>query len=60
MRAFKEMKHFVANNNLMLERIKNVEFKQLEYQKKSDEKFEKIFQYLANDEKSNQKFFLFI
>ena len=39
MRAFREMRHFLANNKLMFERIKSIELKQLEYQKYSDEFF---------------------
>ena len=34
MRAFKEMRHFIANNALMFEKINAIELKQLEYQKK--------------------------
>ena len=40
MRAFVEMRRFIANNALLFERISNVELKQLEYQKKTDEKLE--------------------
>ena len=36
MRAFVEMRRFIANNALLFERISNVELKQLEYQKKTD------------------------
>ncbi len=43
MRAFVEMRRFIANNALLFERISNVELKQLEYQKKTDEKLEQIF-----------------
>lgn len=57
MRAFREMRHFIANNTLMFERIKSVELKQLEYQKQSDEKFEHIFNYIADHEESSQKIF---
>lgn len=38
MRAFVEMRRFIANNALLFERISNVELKQLEYQKQTDEK----------------------
>ena len=57
MRAFKEMRHFIANNALMFERINAIELKQLEYQKNSDDKFSKIFEYMSNHEESNQKIF---
>ena len=57
MRAFKEMRHFIANNALMFEKIKSIELKQLEYQKDADEKFGRIFEYMANHEEDNQKIF---
>ena len=43
MRAFVEMRRFIANNALLFERISNVELKQLEYQKQTDEKLDQIF-----------------
>ena len=57
MRAFKEMRHFIANNALMFEKINAIELKQLEYQKDTDEKFGRIFEYMANHEEENQKIF---
>ena len=57
MRAFVEMRRFIANNALLFERISNVELKQLEYQKKTDEKLEQIFEYILDHEESNQKIF---
>lgn len=57
MNAFVEMRRFIANNALLFERISNVELKQLEYQKKTDEKLEQIFEYIADHEESNQKVF---
>lgn len=57
MRAFKELRHFIANNALMFEKINAIELKQLEYQKDTDEKFGKIFEYMANHEEENQKIF---
>ena len=57
MRAFVEMRRFIANNALLFERISNIELKQLEYQKKTDEKLEQIFEYISDHEESNQKIF---
>ena len=57
MRAFKEMRHFIAHNALMFEKINAIELKQLEYQKDADEKFGRIFEYMANHEEDNQKIF---
>ena len=42
MRTFVEMRRFIANNALLFERISNVELKQLEYQKQTDEKLDQI------------------
>lgn len=57
MNAFVEMRHFIANNALMFERISSVELRQLEYQKQTDGKLEQIFEYIANHEESSQKIF---
>jgi hypothetical protein len=57
MRAFVEMRRFIANNALLFERISNVELKQLEYQKQTDEKLEQIFEYISEHEEASQKVF---
>lgn len=57
MRAFKEMRHFIAHNALMFEKVNSIELKQLEYQKDADEKIGRIFEYMTNHEVSNQKIF---
>ncbi len=51
------MRRFTANNALLFERISNVELKQLEYQKQTDEKLEHIFEYISEHEESSQKIF---
>ena len=57
MRAFVEMRRFIASNSLLFERISSVELKQLEYQKQTDEKLEQIFEYISEHEESGQKVF---
>ena len=57
MNAFIEMCHFIASNAMMFERISKVELRQLEYEKKTDEKREKIFEYISDHEESTQKVF---
>ena len=57
MDTFVEMRRFIANNTLLFERISNAELKQLEYQKKTDEKFEQIFEYISDHEENSQKVF---
>lgn len=57
MRAFVEMRRFLASNALMFDRINEIEVKQLEYQKSAEEKFDKIFEYISEHEESTQKIF---
>jgi phage regulator Rha-like protein len=57
MRAFREMRHFIANNALLFEKISAVELKQLEYEKSTDEKFDKVFKYIEDHAESEQKIF---
>lgn len=57
MDEFVRMRHIMANNLLMFEKISAIEFKQLEYQKDVDIKFGRIFEYMADHEESNQKIF---
>ncbi len=57
MKSFVEMRRFIANNDLLFERISNVELKQLEYQKQTDERLEQIFEYISEHEESEQKIF---
>lgn len=57
MKSFVEMRRFMANNALLFERTSNVELKQLEYQKQTDEKLEQIFEYISEHEETNQKVF---
>ncbi len=55
--AFIEMRKFILNNQVLFEKINNIEFKQMEYQKINDEKFEKIFEYISDHKESEQKIF---
>ena len=57
MRAFREMRHFIANNAELFDRISKVELKQLEYQKHTDERFDQIFEYIGSHKETNQKLF---
>jgi hypothetical protein len=57
MNAFVEMRRFLANNAVMFERINKMEMHQLEFQKDTEEKFEKIFDYISNHEEPVQKIF---
>jgi len=57
MRAFAEMRKFLATNSLILNRVDELEVKQLEYQKSTDERFDKVFQYIEDHAESEQKIF---
>ena len=50
MRAFVEMRHFVAANAAVFERIRDVELRRLEYQRSTDERFERVFEYMGERE----------
>ena len=57
MRTFVEMRRFIANNALLFEKVSDIELKQLEYQKSTNEKFDKVFQYIEDHAESEQKIF---
>lgn len=57
MRTFVEMRRFISNNALLFERISSIELKQLEYQKNTDERFDRVFQYIDDHAESEQKIF---
>ena len=57
MNTFVEMRHFISNNALLFERISSMELRQLEYQKSTDERFDKVFQYIDDHAESEQKIF---
>ena len=58
MNAFVEMRKFILNNQKLFEKISNVELKQLEYQKLTDNKFDKVFKYIGNQKKLIKKYSL--
>ena len=55
MNTFVEMRRFITNNALLFEKVSNIELKQLEYQKSTDERFDKVFQYIEDHAESEQK-----
>lgn len=57
MRAFVEMRKFMTVNALLFERISDIELKQLEYQRKTDERLEQVFEYISDQEQPVQKVF---
>lgn len=57
MNTFVKMRRFLAENALTFDRLSSLELKQLEYQKESNEKFERIFDYISEHEEVGQKIF---
>ena len=63
MRAFVEMRHFIADNAHICSRAsagpwrRTVELRQLKYQKSTDERFERVFDYMETHEAPSQKVF---
>ena len=55
--AFIEMRKFILNNQMLFEKISNIELKQIEYQKSTDDKFEKVFEYIGEHKEKEQKIF---
>ena len=57
MDSFVEMRRFIMANAQLFEHISSVELRQLDYEKKTDAKLDKIFEYISEHEESNQKIF---
>ena len=53
--AFIEMRKFILNNQMLFEKISNIELKQIEYQKSTEAKFEKVFEYINKKNKKKKK-----
>jgi len=56
-RAFIEMRKFISSNAQIFQRLDTVELKQLEYQTKTDKKFEQIFNALEDKTLPNKGIF---
>ena len=56
-RAFVEMRKFLVTNSIIMNRVDQIEFKQLEYQKSTDDKFTRVFRYIDEHAESEQKIF---
>lgn len=57
MTAFVEMRRFLVNNSVMFQKISEVNWRQQEYEKRTDERFEKVFDYIAEHNEVKQKIF---
>lgn len=64
MQTFVEMRKYLANNSLLLEKINSLETRQIEseihrsvFEEKTEQRFEKVFEYIASHKEANQKIF---
>lgn len=57
METFVEIRKYMANSTLLFDRLNQVEMRQTEYQKKANENFEQIFDYIAEHTESAQRVF---
>ena len=57
MDTFVEIRRFLANNSLLFEKINEIEKIQLKYQNSTDEKFNRIFDYISEHKEVSQKIF---
>ncbi|MGN0280329.1 MAG: ORF6N domain-containing protein [Lachnospiraceae bacterium] len=57
MDTFVEMRKYMAHTSLILEKVNQMEVRQIEDQRRNDERFEQVFDYMADHRESNQKIF---
>ena len=57
MDTFVEMRKYMANTSLLYERLNAMEVRQINYQAETDERFERVFEYISEHEESSQKIF---
>ncbi len=57
MKTFVEMRKYMANTSLLYDRMNAMEEKQIIYQNETNEKFDKVFEYISDHEESQQKIF---
>ena len=57
MDTFVEMRKYMANTSLLYERLNAMEVRQINYQMETDERFERVFEYISEHEESSLKVF---
>ena len=64
MKTFVELRRYLAHGALLLERVNELEIKQLEsdykrkeFEQKTEKRLDEVFDYIASHEESNQKIF---
>lgn len=57
MDTFVEMRKYMAHTSLILEEMNQIKMKQIADQQRNEERFEQVFDYIAEHQESNQKIF---
>lgn len=57
MDTFVEMRKYMAHTAMVLEKVNQMEARQIADQRRNDERFEQVFDYMADHRESNQKIF---
>ena len=57
MNAFVEMRHFIADNAHMFEQIRSIDYRLGSLERSTDERFERVFDYMEAHEAPSQKVF---
>ena len=57
MDSFVEMRRYMASASLLHERLNTIELRQINFQKETEERFDKVFDYIATHEESEQRVF---
>ena len=64
MKTFVEIRKYLANNALLLEKVSNLEIRQMEdelrqkdFEERTNERFNQVFNYIESHEEENQKIF---
>ena len=57
MDSFVDMRKYMASTSLLHERLNNMEIRQINYQRETEERFDKVFDYIAANEDSEQRVF---
>lgn len=57
METFVETRKYMDNTTLLYDRMNEIEQRQISYQNKTNERFDRVFEYVADHEESQQKIF---
>jgi hypothetical protein len=57
MRSFVKMRRFLVNNSQLFERVNDLEVRQLDFQKSTDDRFSEVFRYISSHAEAEQKLF---